>query len=62
MCRGVQNPLKGLFLRNYLLTSTKELLPVGPPSVTKTKDGEISDGDINDSIDFIMTNFSEMNK
>ena len=27
MCRGVQNPLRGLFLRNYLLQCTRNLLP-----------------------------------
>jgi len=27
MCRGVQHPLRGLFLRNYLLQSTRGLLP-----------------------------------
>jgi vacuolar protein sorting-associated protein 35 len=58
MCRGVQNPLKGLFLRNYLLTSTKELLPVGPHN---DKEGS-EDGDINDALEFVMTNFAEMNK
>uniref|UniRef100_A0A0K0D4P4 Vacuolar protein sorting-associated protein 35 n=1 Tax=Angiostrongylus cantonensis TaxID=6313 RepID=A0A0K0D4P4_ANGCA len=30
MCRGVQNPLRGLFLRNYLLQSTRTLLPDSP--------------------------------
>ena len=27
MCRGVQHPLRGLFLRNFLLQSTKGHLP-----------------------------------
>ena len=27
MCRGVQHPLRGLFLRNYLLQGTRNLLP-----------------------------------
>ena len=27
MCRGVQHPLRGLFLRNFLLTSTRDVLP-----------------------------------
>ncbi len=31
MCRGVQHPLRGLFLRNYLLQCTKSLLPDRPP-------------------------------
>jgi vacuolar protein sorting-associated protein 35 len=54
-----QHPLKGLFLRNYLLQSTKELLPVGPPA---TPENPSEDGNINDSIDFVMQNFAEMNK
>ncbi len=32
MCRGVQHPLRGLFLRNYLLQCTKSLLPDRPPT------------------------------
>jgi hypothetical protein len=27
MCRGVQHPLRGLFLRNYLLQCTRNQLP-----------------------------------
>uniref|UniRef100_A0A7E4W5A2 Vacuolar protein sorting-associated protein 35 n=1 Tax=Panagrellus redivivus TaxID=6233 RepID=A0A7E4W5A2_PANRE len=57
MCRGVQHPLRGLFLRSYLLTSTKELLPDTPSGDTSHPTG-----DIDDSIRIIMTNFSEMNK
>uniref|UniRef100_A0A8C7IYN0 VPS35 retromer complex component n=1 Tax=Oncorhynchus kisutch TaxID=8019 RepID=A0A8C7IYN0_ONCKI len=56
MCRGVQHPLRGLFLRNYLLQCTRNILP---------DDGEGEDamtGDINDSIDFVLLNFAEMNK
>lgn len=33
MCRGVQYPLRGLFLRYYLSQRTKDLLPAGPDSV-----------------------------
>uniref|UniRef100_A0A8C8HFQ6 Vacuolar protein sorting-associated protein 35 n=1 Tax=Oncorhynchus tshawytscha TaxID=74940 RepID=A0A8C8HFQ6_ONCTS len=57
MCRGVQHPLRGLFLRNYLLQCTRNILP---------DDGEQGEdamtGDINDSIDFVLLNFAEMNK
>eukprot|EP00053_Salpingoeca_punica_P015548 m.143665 g.143665 ORF g.143665 m.143665 type:complete len:783 (+) comp16744_c0_seq1:183-2531(+) len=53
MCRGVQHPLRGLFLRNYLLQSVKRDLP-------ESLNGE--DGTIKDSIDFILLNFAEMNK
>lgn len=30
MCRGVQHPLRGLFLRNYLLQCTRNVLPDTP--------------------------------
>ncbi|MGH0116918.1 UNVERIFIED_CONTAM: hypothetical protein FKN15_040907 [Acipenser sinensis] len=57
MCRGVQHPLRGLFLRNYLLQCTRNILP---------DDGEQPEeettGDINDSMDFVLLNFAEMNK
>lgn len=56
MCRGVQHPLRGLFLRNYLLQCTRNHLPDG-----MEPDRE-QDGDITDSINFILQNFSEMNK
>lgn len=56
MCRGVQNPLRGLFLRNYLLT-LRNILPDVP--VGKDVDEY---GNVHDSIDFILTNFAEMNK
>jgi vacuolar protein sorting-associated protein 35 len=56
MCRGVQNPLRGLFLRNYLLT-LKNILPDVPVG----EDGD-EYGNVHDSIDFILTNFAEMNK
>lgn len=57
MCRGVQHPLRGLFLRNYLLQCTKNLLPDVPVG-----EEQQDDGNIQDSIDFILLNFSEMNK
>merc|ERR1712223_436873 len=66
MCRGVQHPLRGLFLRNYLLQCTRNVLPdaldemvqeVHPNNMASSLDGTIQD-----SIDFILLNFSEMNK
>lgn len=57
MCRGVQHPLRGLFLRNYLLQCTKHLLPD-----TAVGEDQADEGNILDSIDFILLNFSEMNK
>lgn len=56
MCRGVQHPLRGLFLRNYLLQSSKNLLP------DQMEELRTGDGTINDAVDFILMNFSEMNK
>uniref|UniRef100_A0A915CXI2 Vacuolar protein sorting-associated protein 35 n=1 Tax=Ditylenchus dipsaci TaxID=166011 RepID=A0A915CXI2_9BILA len=54
MCRGVQHPLRGLFLRNYLLTTTKDQ--------EQSSGLDNSQGGVNEAIEFIMTNFSEMNK
>ncbi|CAI8032581.1 Vacuolar protein sorting-associated protein 35, partial [Geodia barretti] len=56
MCRGVQHPLRGLFLRNYLLQCTRNHLP----DVTSAIDED--DGTVKDSIHFILQNFAEMNK
>ncbi|CAB0009489.1 unnamed protein product [Nesidiocoris tenuis] len=33
MCRGVQHPLRGLFLRNYLLQCVRNILPDTPEDV-----------------------------
>lgn len=97
MCRGVQHPLRGLFLRNYLLQETKNVLPDTKPSAAELADREQrrqvlnssndpeqfaqndaeqqqfhrhqnnanaadDNGSVEDSIDFILANFSEMNK
>lgn len=59
MCRGVQHPLRGLFLRNYLLTCTKNVLP---DVEQEARTGDYEAGTVSDSIDFIQLNFSEMNK
>lgn len=50
MCRGVQHPIRGLFLRHYLSQRLKDLFPMA------TMD------DFNDTVDFLVTNFVEMNK
>lgn len=57
MCRGVQHPLRGLFLRNYLLQCTRNILPDNEEELDN-KDG----GSVRDSVDFILMNFAEMNK
>ncbi|KAH8551312.1 vacuolar protein sorting-associated protein 35 [Umbelopsis sp. PMI_123] len=54
MSRGVQHPTRGLFLRHYLSGMTRDYLPVG--------DGEGPEGNLSESIKFILTNFTEMNK
>lgn len=56
MCKGVQHPTRGLFLRSYLCQVSKGLLPdVGSPY-----EGE--GGTIHDALDFLLLNFTEMNK
>ena len=53
MCRGVQHPMRGLFLRNFLLQCARDKLP----------DAHSEYGDnVQDSVDFLMHNFAEMNK
>ncbi|KAF2797417.1 vacuolar protein sorting-associated protein 35 [Melanomma pulvis-pyrius CBS 109.77] len=54
MSRGVQHPIRGLFLRYYLAGQARDCLPSG--------DGEGPEGNLQDSISFILTNFVEMNK
>jgi len=61
MCRGVQHPLRGLFLRNYLLQCTKNVLPDVNPEAEEDE-RETLKIDVQDSIDFILQNFAEMNK
>ena len=56
MCRGVQHPLKGLFLRNYLSQTSKDKLPDTGSSF------EGAGGYVADAINFVLSNFSEMNK
>ncbi|KAG1700050.1 Vacuolar protein sorting-associated protein 35 [Nymphon striatum] len=58
MCRGVQHPLRGLFLRNYLLQCTRNVLPDIDEETEETQ----GYGTVKDSVDFIHLNFSEMNK
>ena len=54
MVKGVQHPIRGLFLRYYLLKSMKEKLPdKGTPYI-----GE--GGDVDDAISFIISNLAEM--
>jgi vacuolar protein sorting-associated protein 35 len=54
MSRGVQHPIRGLFLRYYLSGQARENLPMG--------NGDGPEGNLQDSISFTLTNFVEMNK
>jgi vacuolar protein sorting-associated protein 35 len=54
MSRGVQHPIRGLFLRYYLSGQARENLPTG--------NGDGPEGNLQDSISFTLTNFVEMNK
>lgn len=54
MSRGVQHPIRGLFLRYYLSGQARDHLPTGT--------GTGPEGNIQDSINFVLTNFVEMNK
>ncbi|TMW66566.1 hypothetical protein Poli38472_012252 [Pythium oligandrum] len=56
MTKGVQHPLRGLFLRNYLSISVKDKLPdVG-------SEYEGAGGGIDDAVAFLLKNFSETNR
>ncbi|KAK4176141.1 putative vacuolar protein sorting-associated protein 3 [Triangularia setosa] len=54
MSRGVQHPIRGLFLRYYLMGQARDYLPTG--------DSEGPEGNLQDSVNFVLTNFVEMNK
>eukprot|EP00002_Diphylleia_rotans_P036214 TRINITY_DN7958_c0_g1_i2.p1 TRINITY_DN7958_c0_g1~~TRINITY_DN7958_c0_g1_i2.p1 ORF type:complete len:763 (-),score=135.17 TRINITY_DN7958_c0_g1_i2:467-2755(-) len=55
MCRGVQHPMRGLFLRHFLMQMMKDKLPVGI-------DPSEQDGKMTESLDFLLKNFMEMNR
>eukprot|EP00735_Rhodelphis_limneticus_P007484 TRINITY_DN2003_c0_g1::TRINITY_DN2003_c0_g1_i1::g.21885::m.21885 TRINITY_DN2003_c0_g1::TRINITY_DN2003_c0_g1_i1::g.21885 ORF type:complete len:790 (+),score=289.63,sp/F4I0P8/VP35B_ARATH/49.30/0.0,Vps35/PF03635.12/1e-271,LOH1CR12/PF10158.4/2,LOH1CR12/PF10158.4/1.4e+02 TRINITY_DN2003_c0_g1_i1:43-2370(+) len=56
MSKGVQHPQRGLFLRTYLSQMAKDKLP----DTGSEYEGE--GGSVVDSVDFVLTNFTEMNK
>lgn len=58
MSRGVQHPIRGLFLRYYLIGQARDYLP----QKTLEDGGDGPQGSLTDSINFILTNFVEMNK
>ncbi|CAN1824601.1 Vacuolar protein sorting-associated protein 35B [Linum perenne] len=58
MCRGVQHPIRGLFLRSYLVQVSREKLPDMGSDIERDKD----DSTIMDAVEFVLQNFIEMNK
>lgn len=56
MTKGVQHPMRGLFLRSFLSTQTKDKLP----DTNSEYEGE--GGNVTDAIDFVLQNFCEMNR
>ena len=52
----VQHPTRGLFLRSYLCQVSRGLLP----DTGSEYEGE--GGDVHDALDFLLQNFTEMNK
>lgn len=56
MCRGIQHPVRGLFLRSYLSQVSRDKLP---------DIGSEYEGDADtamDAVEFVLQNFTEMNK
>ncbi|KAL9358156.1 hypothetical protein Peur_051409 [Populus x canadensis] len=56
MCRGVQNPIRGLFLRSYLAQVSKDKLPDLGSEYEGGEDTAM------DAVEFVLQNFTEMNK
>jgi vacuolar protein sorting-associated protein 35 len=56
MCRGVQHPTRGLFLRTYLSEMTKDKLP------EEGSEYAGAGGEVRDAMEFVLGNFVEMNK
>lgn len=54
MSRGVQHPIRGLFLRYYLSGKCRDHMPIG--------EADSPSGNLEDSVQFTLTNFIEMNK
>mmetsp|Transcript_27160 Transcript_27160/g.67731 ORF Transcript_27160/g.67731 Transcript_27160/m.67731 type:complete len:850 (-) Transcript_27160:506-3055(-) len=54
LCKGVQHPMRGLFLRYYLTQMCKDKLP-DTGSEYESEEG----GSVNDAFDFLLTNFTE---
>lgn len=57
LCKGVQHPLRGLFLRYYLSQMVKDKLPDAGSEYE-----EAGGGDIHDAFSFLLSNFDESNR
>jgi vacuolar protein sorting-associated protein 35 len=64
----VQHPVRGLFLRAYLCQAVRGLLPDSAPEAAEAAGGSddaaalASGGDTGDALEFLLQNFTEMNK
>ncbi|KAL2241148.1 vacuolar protein sorting-associated protein 35A [Sesamum indicum] len=56
MCRGIQHPLRGLFLRSYLSQVSRDKLP----DIGSEYEGDADT--VMDAVEFVLQNFTEMNK
>ncbi|XP_050363215.1 vacuolar protein sorting-associated protein 35B isoform X1 [Argentina anserina] len=56
MCRAVQHPVRGLFLRSYLSQISRDKLP------DLGSEYEGGSDTVDDAVDFVLHNFTEMNK
>ncbi|KAE9606625.1 hypothetical protein Lal_00025851 [Lupinus albus] len=56
MCRGIQNPVRGLFLRSYLSQVSRDKLP----DIGSEYEGDADT--VVDAVEFVLQNFTEMNK
>ncbi|XP_021283681.1 vacuolar protein sorting-associated protein 35B isoform X2 [Herrania umbratica] len=56
MCHAVQHPLRGLFVRSYLAQISRDKLP----DIGSEYEGD--DGTVMDAVEFVLQNFTEMNK
>ncbi|KAL4569052.1 hypothetical protein LXL04_024679 [Taraxacum kok-saghyz] len=56
MCRGIQHPLRGLFLRSYLSQVSRDKLP----DIGSEYEGD--ENTVMDAVEFVLQNFTEMNK
>ncbi|KAI9200896.1 hypothetical protein LWI28_014754 [Acer negundo] len=56
MCRAVQHPIRGLFLRSYLAQVSRDKLP----DIGSEYEGDADT--VMDAVEFVLQNFTEMNK